>query len=330
MTRLDLDPRRPLILVRVRDEAPQLPDVIARLSRLTGVSVLLLDDASSDGSSALLHASGLPFWSFPTRRGRDGVLRAGLELAVRAGVERVVLLDGDGQHPPELAPRFLEGLRSARLVRGTRFSPSSPQHGTPPDRVLHARALGRIVEEATGWRLSDPACGMAAFRTSLLKDLSWPRSFSHHHGLELALRSWQAGLPREATVEFPIAAVYDLDSPSFRRKYAPETWRVRLLSRLESHLRRVAELYAERRPSGLRPLRAAGPLGQLLAEGRLDLVSAQTLEAVSLEAREEPREGEATAGTTVERLRGSSASEQEHMIASLHVVPTVSTQAGEG
>ncbi len=105
---------------------PRLAAVCDQLSVRDGVDarVLYVDDGSQDGTWGLLQA-------FAEADPRVGVLRLsrnfGKEAALTAGLDHVqegaaLILDADGQDPPELIPRFVELWRDGHDdVYGTRL-----------------------------------------------------------------------------------------------------------------------------------------------------------------------------------------------------------------
>ncbi len=85
----------------------QLTQVIADLSY--EIRILYVDDGSSDGTPALLQklASEDPrvaFIEFSRNFGHQSALTAGLD---HADADIVIMMDGDGQHPPQLIPEML-------------------------------------------------------------------------------------------------------------------------------------------------------------------------------------------------------------------------------
>jgi glycosyltransferase involved in cell wall biosynthesis len=102
------------VVLPVCDEAPVLPDLIARLtSALEALDepweAIFVDDGSRDSSWALLQAAAdqderIRAVRFSRNFGHQVALSAGLRLA--AG-DAVVTMDSDLQHPPELIPTLL-------------------------------------------------------------------------------------------------------------------------------------------------------------------------------------------------------------------------------
>ncbi|MEW5914218.1 MAG: glycosyltransferase family 2 protein [Thermodesulfobacteriota bacterium] len=88
-------------------------------------SLILVDDGSGDGSwgeiERLAQADGrVRGLSLSRNFGKEMALTAGVEAAGQA--DAVICLDADGEHPPELIPRFIaEWRRGAEIVVGVRI-----------------------------------------------------------------------------------------------------------------------------------------------------------------------------------------------------------------
>ena len=94
-----------------------------------GVSVLVVNDGSTDNTPALLEklqaeCDALQVLSYDINRGKGYALSRGLQQARQQGYDYAVTLDADGQHYPEDIPLLLQPLRTVadegRLVVGSR------------------------------------------------------------------------------------------------------------------------------------------------------------------------------------------------------------------
>jgi len=92
-------------VIPVFNEASTIGSLVARVA--CHGPVLVVDDGSSDGSAGAAAAAGAAVIHTGHRRGKGAALRAGFTEALRRGAERVLTLDGDGQHDPEDVPRLL-------------------------------------------------------------------------------------------------------------------------------------------------------------------------------------------------------------------------------
>ena len=86
------------------NEADSLPEVLADLPRsLVGfdsVEVLVIDDGSSDDTSAIARANGADrVVRHPHNRGLAASFMTGLDAALKMGADVIVNTDGDHQYP---------------------------------------------------------------------------------------------------------------------------------------------------------------------------------------------------------------------------------------
>jgi glycosyltransferase involved in cell wall biosynthesis len=152
---------------------PRVLAVLDALSRDAGIDgrILYVDDGSRDDTWALLQG-------FAARDARVSLLRLsrnfGKELALTAGLDRVeagaaLILDADGQDPPELIPQFVAKWREGYDdVHGTRMERAG--EGWLKRTTAHAfyRVIGRLsktpIPADTGdFRLLSPRA-LAALR----------------------------------------------------------------------------------------------------------------------------------------------------------------------
>ncbi len=176
-----------LVVVPTYDEAPNLLPLLARIAcAVPGAHVLVVDDASPDGTGALADEAAAADRRVHVlhRAGKEGLgaaYRAGFAWALARDYAVVVEMDADGSHAPEQLPSLLarlDGAGSAAdgrsradspgLVLGSRWVPGGSVVDWPRWREalsrganVYARALLRLpVHDATG--------GFRAYRRATL------------------------------------------------------------------------------------------------------------------------------------------------------------------
>ncbi|NCT82571.1 MAG: glycosyltransferase family 2 protein [Comamonadaceae bacterium] len=169
MTALTRDPGASLdVVLPAFNEAANLVALFAQLRRVLGAltprwRILLIDDGSSDDTGAVAlaaRATGLPLRYVRLSRnfGKEAALSAGLALA---DADRVLLMDADGQHAPELIvamhEAWLRGADMACAVRANRDEEGLLKRwGTRLFyRIVNASTEFRIPPDAGDFRLLD-------------------------------------------------------------------------------------------------------------------------------------------------------------------------------
>ncbi|MEP6483010.1 MAG: glycosyltransferase family 2 protein [Rudaea sp.] len=110
-----------LAIIPARNERATVGDIVGDVKSCVGCCVLVVDDASTDGTPEAAQAAGARVLRLTNRLGAWGATQAGMRYAQRHGYRTVVTLDADGQHHPLELPQLLAVHRdsSANVVIGT-------------------------------------------------------------------------------------------------------------------------------------------------------------------------------------------------------------------
>jgi dolichol-phosphate mannosyltransferase len=215
-------PDRTLTALPVYNEAANVSAVVD--GALTySQEVLVVDDGSTDGTAAQLAARGdIHVVTHPRNRGYGAALRSAFDFATNNGYDLLVTIDCDGQHQPQLIPRFVETVQaadvvsadivSADIVSGSRYLRHFPgDSDPPPERRRINEVITAEVNRRLGLKLTDAFCGFKAYRVAVLKRLHLTED-----GYAMPLELWvQAVRLRLKIVELAVPLIYLDESRSF-------------------------------------------------------------------------------------------------------------------
>jgi glycosyltransferase involved in cell wall biosynthesis len=154
--------RRLLVVMPAFNEEASVADVVGEVfAKLPGVSVLVVDDGSTDATAERARRAGAQVAVLPFNLGVGGAMRTGFRYALENGFDAAVQIDADGQHDPAAVPALIAGLDDADLVLGARFAGEGDYVTRGPRRwamIVLAWFLSRMVRT----RLTDTTSGFKA------------------------------------------------------------------------------------------------------------------------------------------------------------------------
>jgi len=154
------------------NEAATIADVAARARRQLQ-AVVVVDDASSDGTADRLADADVVVLRNAENLGKGGSLWRGMAYALANGADAIVTLDGDGQHRPEDIPALIGAARAnpGRIVIGARRL--SRQNAPRARRFANAFA-DFWVSWAAGHPVEDSQSGFRLYPATILRSLTVP------------------------------------------------------------------------------------------------------------------------------------------------------------
>jgi glycosyltransferase involved in cell wall biosynthesis len=158
------DPSSVSIVVPAFNEAASIAEVVGVLrSAAPWREVLVVDDGSTDPTAERAAAVGATVIRHPYNKGNGAAVKSGIRHATG---DYVLILDADGQHPPEDALRIAARLGEFDLVIGAR---SDATHATAARRAGNA-LLNRVASFLTGRRIPDLTSGFRGARRDCLRE----------------------------------------------------------------------------------------------------------------------------------------------------------------
>jgi dolichol-phosphate mannosyltransferase len=143
---------RVLAVIPTYNEREHIAQLIQQLCvALPEVSILVVDDGSSDGTGDVVVALG---WHNPrirlierqTKQGLGSAYRTGFHAALTGPYQYILQLDGDFSHDPGDLPRFLEAAEAgADVVIGSRYVRGGVVVEWPLSRRLLSRSANWLA-----------------------------------------------------------------------------------------------------------------------------------------------------------------------------------------
>lgn len=158
------DPSTVSIVIPAYNEHESIADVVSVLrSAAPWREIIVVDDGSTDGTGARAAAAGATVVTLPYNMGNGASVKNGIR---RATGDFILIVDADGQHPPEEALRIVARLGEFDLVIGARSAETQATHA----RRAGNGALNRLASYLTGRDIPDLTSGFRGARASALRE----------------------------------------------------------------------------------------------------------------------------------------------------------------
>ena len=196
------------VVVPTYNERSNLPHLAAAI-RLGGYRLLIVDDASPDGTGDVAEALAAndPEMSVlhrPEKVGLGPAYADGFDVALSRGADVVVQMDADFSHSPEDIPRLIEAIISgADLAIGSRYVPGGSTPDWPVGRRLLSRGGNAYARTMLGIPIRDATAGFRAFRADALRRLPYREAEASGYGFQVEM-AWRADALGLTIAEVPI------------------------------------------------------------------------------------------------------------------------------
>lgn len=212
-------PLRVLVSLFAFNEGGKLRATLEGFPPQRAYDVLLVDDGTTDGSTAGLDEHGIILLRNPRNEGLGASIRKACHYALDHGYDVLVIMAGNGKDDPRQIERLLQPVYDGRadFVQGSRFLPGGSFGNMPWHRRLATRILHPLLFSLlSGTRVTESTNGFRALRTSILRDprIDWQQAWLDQYELEqyLHFKVVRLGYRR---LEVPVTKQY----PPTRRGY---------------------------------------------------------------------------------------------------------------
>ncbi len=200
---------RYLVIIPTYNEKENIQKLIPELlAKYNDIDILVVDDNSPDGTGKLVEemSVGNSRIKLIQRSGKLGLGTAyveGFKYMISNGYEAVVQMDADFSHDPAEISNFLENIKTADLVIGSRYIKGVNVINWPMRRLLLSWFANQYTKIITGLPVKDATGGYKCIRRKVLEsiDLSSVKSNGYSFQIEITYKAWKKGF---SVLEIPI------------------------------------------------------------------------------------------------------------------------------
>jgi len=203
-------PTRILIAIPAFNEERFLGRLLDQLSATVSIDhILIVNDGSTDRTRELASSFGVHLVDHQKNSGKGEAIKTAFSFARAKKFDWILFLDGDGQHPPEYVPAFVEQIQNkdADVFLGNRQERTAKM---PFHRQLSNGITSILISLCAGARILDSQCGYRAIRVEKAAGFCY-ESTGFQIESEMLLKLGKSGA---RFAHIPITTVYGQESSS--------------------------------------------------------------------------------------------------------------------
>jgi len=209
----EVEPVSLLAAIPAFNEQKTIGSVVLTAQRYA-TKVIVIDDGSEDETAWVAEQAGATVIRHPTNRGYGAALRSCFEYARESEFEVLVILDGDGQHRPEMIPQVVAPIDEGRadVSIGSRFLAGHKSGGVPGYRRFGIGVITKLTNLGTRHsdKITDAQSGFRAYSRAAITALD-PLDTDMGASAEIL---WEADRKGLRILEVPIQVDYRKDKPA--------------------------------------------------------------------------------------------------------------------
>lgn len=165
-----------LVTIPAYNEAETIAGLISDIKRVMSAqkypfSVLVVDDGSTDSTTAVAKKHGALVYTHPKNYGLAETFRTELQRCLALKADVIVHIDADRQYAPREIPLLLKKIEEGYdLVLGSRFKGTIEE--MPFLKRIGNRAFSQVVSHIVGKNISDAQTGFRAFTREVAESIT--------------------------------------------------------------------------------------------------------------------------------------------------------------
>ena len=190
-----------LIIIPTYNELENLPKLLPDvLSKDSNIEVLVIDDNSPDGTATFIENeinknNRIHLIKRASKQGLGTAYIAGFKYALQKDYQLIFEMDADFSHDPKEIPRFLEEIKNADIVLGSRYKNGVNVINWPMRRLLLSWFANFYTRIITGMPLHDATGGFKCFKREVLEAINFEHVKSNGYAfqIEMNFKAWKKG-----------------------------------------------------------------------------------------------------------------------------------------
>jgi dolichol-phosphate mannosyltransferase len=191
-----------LVIIPTYNERDNILKVLQALSdlKITNLDILIIDDNSPDGTAEVVkeYMKQNQQIHLLQRAGKLGLGTAyitGFRYALEKSYEYIFEMDADLSHDPKEIPNFLEAIKEADLIIGSRYVTGVNVINWPLMRLFISVMASKYTRMITGMPFRDCTSGFKCFRRAVLAKIPLDQidSSGYSFQIEMNFKAWQRG-----------------------------------------------------------------------------------------------------------------------------------------
>jgi glycosyltransferase involved in cell wall biosynthesis len=238
-----------LVIIPTYNEAATIETAVRGALAEPRADVLVVDDASPDGTADIVRGIGDDRIRVLARAGKQGLgpaYLAGFADAIEHGYDVMVEMDADLSHDPADVSRLLDALEGADVAIGSRYVPGGRTRNWSKFRRFVSRAGNVYARALLRVPAHDATSGFRAYRRAVLESIPLAEVRSEGYAFQVEM-TWRAHIAGFAITEIPIVFTERREGASKFSKaivlealWAVFRWALRRERRAARHPRSVA------------------------------------------------------------------------------------------
>lgn len=186
-----------LVILPTYNEVDNLGRVVEKiLSLKINPDILIVDDSSSDGTKITARALSDKYTGRIFLKERAGKLGLGLayiegfRFALKNNYDYAFEMDADLSHNPDEIPNFLEAVKEADVVIGSRYLNGIRIMNWPLSRLILSYAANIYARFTSGLKLTDCTSGYKCFSREALEAIPLSLIKSNGYAFQIEVNFW--------------------------------------------------------------------------------------------------------------------------------------------